>query len=100
MRRTELKLENVDFPLDSTNSKRSEAEAFVRLHGYTVEEACELVELSLEEYHAAKISPQSRIDYLPTPEMIKQMCAEIRANRPVDADPDFDLRYDVETDLS
>lgn len=100
MRRTELKLETADFPLDSVNSKRSEAEAFVRLHGYTIEQACELVELSVEEYHAAKISPQSKIDYLPTPEMIKEMCAEIRANRPVDADPEFDLRYDVDADLS
>ena len=99
MRRTEPKLETADFPLDSVNSKRSEAEAFVRLHSYTVEEACKLVELSIEEYNAAKISPQSKIDYLPTPEQIKQMCAEIRANRPAELDPDFDLRYDVE-DLS
>ena len=93
-------LEDVDFPLDSTNSKRSEAEAFVRLHGYTVEDACALVELSLEEYHAATISPQSRIKYLPTPDMIKELCAEIRANRPIEDDPEWDLRYDDTTDLS
>lgn len=88
-------LEDVDFPLDSTNSKRSEVEAFIRLHGYTTEEACSIVELDLEEYKTSLISPQSRISYLPTPEQIRELCVEIRANRPIEDDPDFDLRYDA-----
>ena len=92
------KVKDADFPLSSENGKRSEAEAFVRLHGYTIEAACELVCMSVEDYHKSSISPQSMISYLPTPEMIADMCAEIRKNRPQDPDPEVDLREDKEDD--
>jgi hypothetical protein len=87
-------IEGTDCPLSSANSKRSEVEALMRLHGYTFQQAFDLVNLTEEEFYSSNISPQSKIEYLPTPEMIKEMCEEIRANRPIQDDPEFDLRYD------
>lgn len=65
--------------LSSENQKRYEAEAFIRLHGYSMEDACELVCISVEDYLSVPISPQSKLDYLPTPEMIAELCEEIRS---------------------
>lgn len=89
-----MRLEPHDFPLSSTNQKRSEVEAFIRLHDYSIEEACEVVCMTPEEYLEAPPSPQSRISYLPTPEQIADMAEECRRNRESVPDPDFDLRYD------
>lgn len=89
-----MRLEPHDFPLSSTNQKRSEVEALMRLHQYSLSDACEVVSMTTEEYLEAPPSPQSRISYLPTPEQIAEMAEECRRNRESEPDPDFDLRYD------
>lgn len=90
----QMRLEPHDFPLSSDNQKRSEVEAFIRLHNYSLIEACELVCMTPEEYLEATPSPQSRISYLPTPEQIARLAGECRERRESVPDPEFDLRYD------
>lgn len=65
----------------STKQKRAEAEALVRLHGYSVKKACDIVCLSVEDYRKSKPVPQSRIEHLPTPEQIQEMCETLLAMR-------------------
>lgn len=86
--------EQDECPLSSDSMKRSEIHAFVNLHGWDLEKACDLVGMDEEEYNRVAISPQSTINYLPTPDMIAEECKRIRENREPLPDPDFDLRYD------
>ena len=86
-------------PFSSDNMKRSEVEAFIRLHNLSIEDACDLACMTPEEYNQTPPSPQSRISYLPLPHQIREMCDKIRADRDVEPDPDFDLRYD-DVDIS
>lgn len=65
----------------STKQKRAEAEALIRLHGYSVKKACDLVCISVDEYRRSPPVPQSRIQHLPTPEQIREMCETLLALR-------------------
>lgn len=58
----------------STKQKKAEVEAFIRIHGYSLSQACEVVCLSEEEFLRSPPVPQSRIRYLPTPSQIKGLC--------------------------
>lgn len=68
-------IDNVDS--DSRRQKSTEAEALHRLHGLSVEEACELVCLPLELYRGADVP----MDWLPAPHDIEKMVQPLRKEK-------------------
>jgi hypothetical protein len=65
----------VDFTMETRRDKVAEVQAFVRLYGYSIDAACELVGLERRYYRHFNTS---QITYLPTPEIIRYECARIR----------------------
>lgn len=68
----------------STKQKKAEVEAFIRIHGYSLSQACEVVCLSEEEFLRSPPVPQSRIRYLPTPSQIQRLCWHLLDARDAD----------------
>ncbi|MCP4886402.1 MAG: hypothetical protein GY904_07290 [Planctomycetaceae bacterium] len=60
--------------------RRCEVEAFVRLHGLSVKEACELTGLDIDDWNDGFLPrPQSRITHLPLPSEIEELCLGFQA---------------------
>ena len=70
----------------STKQKKAEVEALMRLHEYSLAKACEVACLSQIEFLRSPPVPQSRINYLPTPEQIKALCRKILNERKADGE--------------
>lgn len=70
--------------LSSVTQKRVEAEALIRIHGMSVEEACDIVCLHAEEYRKnceVQLGGKSSIKHLPTPEQVWTLAADLRRSR-------------------
>ncbi|MCD0463604.1 hypothetical protein [Roseiconus lacunae] len=63
--------------LESTRQKSTEVEAFQRLHGMELQDACELVCLAPELYRGA----DTPLDWLPSPSEIELMTAPLRKEK-------------------
>lgn len=70
----------------STKQKKAEVEALMRLHGYSLERACEIACLNQSEFVKSPPVPQSRIKYLPTPEQIRSQCRKLLNERKADGE--------------